>query len=72
MYKWKKWKKEGKFWLHEFSEKKIIKKIDFISNLNKKKWNKLLKKEFNDFIIYDKKNKFLFYKLNKLGISLKT
>ena len=65
-------KKEGKFWLHEFSEKKIIKKIDFISNLNKKKWNKLLKKEFNDFIIYDKKNKFLFYKLNKLGSSLKT
>ncbi len=63
---------EGKFWTNKFSKRKIFKKIDFVLNLNNRKWLKLLKKEFNNYVIYDKDNKLLIKKLKKIGIPLKS
>ena len=63
---------EGKFWANKFLKKKIFKKIDFVLNLNNIKWLKLLKKEFNNYVIYDKDNKLLIKKLKKIGIPLKS
>jgi len=64
-------KPEGKFWTNKFSREKIFKKIDFVLNLSNKKWLKLLEKEFNNYVIFDKDNKILIKKLRKIGIPLK-
>jgi len=64
-------KPEGKFWTNKYSQKKIFKKIDFVLNLSNKKWIKLLKREFNNFVIFDKGNKILIKNLTKIGIPLK-
>ena len=64
-------KAKGAFWTNKLSKKEIFKKIDFISKLNKKSWNKLLKKEFKNYVIYNKNNRLLIKKLYEIGVPVK-
>ena len=64
-------KKEGEFWSNKDSKKEIFKKIDFILNLDKQKWLRLLKREFKNYTIYDKNNNVLIKKLNEIGVPVK-
>jgi len=64
-------KVKGAFWTNNPSKREIFKKIDFISKLNKKSWNKLLQKEFKNYVIYNKNNRLLIKKLYEIGVPVK-
>lgn len=67
----KKFKKEGKFWLSDFDEKKIEEKLNFITSVSEISWKKLLKSiKIDEIIKFDLHNKTLITNLNNLRMPL--
>ena len=60
-----KFKKKGVIWENTINKKNIFKKLDYILQLNNKKWTKLYKKYIKNVLRYDYKNKLLVKTINK-------
>jgi surface carbohydrate biosynthesis protein len=63
--------REGEFWLSDFDEHKLEKKLDFLTSTSNEEWIKLLNRlELNRVIKFDQNNKTLINNLIKIGVPI--